>query len=105
MNIGKMRHVIHLQKPSNTINEGGTPVATWLPFVTLRAERLAIDWTESTPDTGAEDRQIIRFRTRFVSQVKPDMRLQFDGQNFNIKRVQTQGNNQFLEIEAVQVGG
>lgn len=105
MNIGKMRHIVHLQKPSNTVNAGGTPVEIWLPFATLRAERLSSDLSETVADAGAEDRQLIRFRTRYVAKVTPDMRLHFDGDNFNIKRLQVQGNNQFLEIEAVQVGG
>lgn len=105
MKIGKMRHIIHLQKPGYTVNPGGTPITAWQPFATLRAEKLSGALAETVSDAGAEDRTVVRFRTRHIPGVKADMRLQFEGDDFNIKGLQVLGNDQFLEIEAVKVGG
>lgn len=104
MKIGAMRHVIRFQKPSTTVNAAGTAVDTWLPFAMLRAERLEAAIAETVSDSGAEDHETVRFRTRYISKITADMRLSFGDVHFNIKRLQPLGNNQFLEIEAVKAG-
>ncbi|MBL4928790.1 phage head closure protein [Fuscibacter oryzae] len=105
MKSGKLRHVINVQRAVVTTNETGTPITNWITGFPLRAELLDRSATETNTDGGAEDRETMTFRTRFVAGVSNANRLQFRGADFNIKRVRVIGNDQGLEIECLQIGG
>jgi SPP1 family predicted phage head-tail adaptor len=102
---GKLRHVIDIQRAVVSANETGTPVTNWITNFTLRAELMDLVATEANTEGGAEDRETLTFRTRFVSGVTNANRLRFRGADFNIKRVRIIGNDRGLEIECLQIGG
>lgn len=88
MKSGKLRHVIYLQRATAVPDDYGTPVETWAPLATLRAQLVSEAAAEKIDGAaGAVDRVAIVFRTRIFSAVTLADRVQFRGKPYDIKHI------------------
>lgn len=85
---GKLRHLITVQRASETIDPAGTPVITWADLVELRAEIMEQDTAESIGAQGATDRRAVAFRVRYVDGITNADRILFNGEPLNIRSVE-----------------
>ena len=100
MRSGKLDQVITVQRFTNTVDEYGTPVATWADLVTVRAQIIQQSTTEFIQG-GARDDTAMIFRTRWIEDVTTADRVVFDGDRFNIKELKPLGRAKGLDIRTV----
>lgn len=91
---------LQIQRATVAPNSAGTPVDTWAPVVTLRAEILERAVEERVGDAGATDNAAITFRTRFYDGLKLADRITFNGSTYNIRQIVETGRRRGLEIRA-----
>jgi len=104
MRAGKLVHMVQVQRATSGINEYGTPVDAWANLVKLRAEILERTASEFINAQGAGDKAVIVFRTRFVADLNNADRVQFDGQDYNIKEITPIGRKKGLELRCQKLG-
>lgn len=88
MRAGKLRHIITVQRATETISAAGTPVSTWADLVTLRAEIVEQATAESIGAQGATDRQAVAFRVRYFDGITNADRILFKGNPLNIRSIE-----------------
>jgi SPP1 family predicted phage head-tail adaptor len=101
MKAGKMVHVIEILTAGESVDEYGTPTATWTALSTLRAEIIEQTTTEFIRTSGASDEAVMIFRTRYLAGVTNAERVQFSGRTFNIKQVTPLGRRKGLELRCL----
>jgi len=103
MRSGKLRYHIEIQKATTTIDENGTPVATWQTFVSLRAEIVQQSTEEFMRNRGASDEDTVVFRTRYVEGITNAGRVMFEGVAHNIREIVSDPMRRHLEIRTATV--
>lgn len=96
MRAGKLRHIVKVQRASETIGAAGTPVVTWADLVELRAEIMEQSTAESIGAQGATDRRAVAFRVRHVDGITNADRILFRGEPLNIRSVEP--DSRFREL-------
>jgi len=102
MRSGKLDKSITLQRSSNSIDDFGTPGASWTELATVRAEVIQASTEEFIRD-GASDETVVIFRCRYVDGVTTADRVLYEGAYFNIKEVKEIGRRKGLEIRTVRL--
>ncbi|MFS8123769.1 phage head closure protein [Rhizobium sp. BR 250] len=97
MRSGKLDRSITIQSFANTVNDYGTPVATWTDVGTIRAQLIQSS-TEEFLTGGASDETVVIFRTRFLPGVTGASRVLYQGREFNIREVKEIGRRVGLEL-------
>ncbi|NDV52163.1 phage head closure protein [Salipiger sp. PrR003] len=103
MKAGKMVHVISIERATATISPAGTPVTTWAPVATLRAELVEQQAEEFLRNAGDTTVATIVFRTRFLPSLTDEDRVSFDGNAFDIDRIVPIGRRKGLEIRCREI--
>ena len=104
MRSGRLSRVITLQRASATINDAGTPLESWVPLATLRAEVEPVSAEEFIRGFGATTETLVIFRTRHLDGVTTADRVLFDGRTFNLREVVDAGRRGGLELRGVEIG-
>lgn len=99
MRAGKLINVIRVQRASTMPNEFGTPSEVWFDHKRLRAEVIRQSAEEFINSQGANDRETVVFRTRFVQDISAADRVLFRGERYNIKGLTEIGRRKGLEIK------
>jgi SPP1 family predicted phage head-tail adaptor len=102
MRAGSLDRLITIERFTNTIDDFGTPVETWSPVATLRAQIVSAS-TEEFIRNGAEAETVIVFRTRYLAGVTPADRIVYGGAAHNIKELTEIGRRRGLELRCVRV--
>lgn len=100
MRAGKLDQVITVQRFTNTVDDYGTPVATWADLVTVRAQIIQQSTTEFIQG-GARDDTVMIFRTRWIEDITTADRVVLNGENFNVKELKPIGRAKGLDIRTV----
>ena len=87
MKIGRLRHKIIIEKPTETTSDTGDVIQSWAEFATV--------WAEVTPLRGREywaSKQITseitgKIKIRYLNGITQKMRVKFDSRIFNIEAV------------------
>ncbi len=87
MRAGKLRHVLTVQRSTETIDAMGTPVTTWADLITLRAEIIERGTVESIGNQGAVEQDGITFRTWNRDAITTVDRIMFNGAALNIREI------------------
>lgn len=86
---GDLRHrVAILQKQINTDTDAdGYPTEEWVAVTTVWAEVKPIAGQEYFAAAAVQAEHQVRFTMRYRKDITPDMRLQYDGQEYEIKAI------------------
>ncbi len=107
MTPGKLRHrILILQKQTGT-DPDGYPTEEWVPVVTVWAAVEPIAGREYFTAAAINAQHQVRFTMRYRADVTPDMRLQYNGQDYEIKAVLDLGGRRtWLQVmaEVIQSG-
>ncbi|RXV64861.1 head-tail adaptor protein [Roseovarius sp. A46] len=103
MRSGKLRYHIEIQKATTTVDELGTPLASWQTLAFLRAELVQQSTEEFMRNQGASDEDTVVFRTRFVEGITNAERVLFDGVVHNIREIVSDPMRRHLEIRTATV--
>jgi SPP1 family predicted phage head-tail adaptor len=104
MRAGKLDRSITVETVTTTVDDAGTPVETWEPLATLRAELLDSAMDEQQGEQGATTRDMLTFQTRYVPGVSVAARILYQGEPYNLLQVREIGRGRGLELKAVRLG-
>jgi SPP1 family predicted phage head-tail adaptor len=104
MRAGKLDREIIVETVTTTIDDAGTPVETWAPLATLRAELKDNASDETHNEQGDTTRQLVTFETRYVPGVSVAARIMYQGEPYNLLQVREIGRQRGLELKAVRLG-
>lgn len=103
MRAGRLTEVIVIERASFVVNAAGTPVETWTPIVTLRAEKIEQTTTEFIRNFGSNVESLMIFRARFTDGITIADRVKWNGQAFTIREVSPIGRRKGLEIRCIAI--
>lgn len=103
MRSGQLVHVIEIQRASVSVNDAGTPTPAWARVATLRAELVSRSAEEFLRGAGDTKETTLIFRTRFLSDVTSDDRVNFDGAAYDIQEITRIGRRKGLEIRCKEI--
>lgn len=108
MRAGRLRHIITIQRPSDSRDSCGGPVAgSWSDFATVRASMESTLGKEryAGPQKVAEADTV--FGIRALAGITPDMRILFNGRIFNIAAspMDPTGRGREQHILATEIAG
>ena len=102
--LGKMNQRIVIQSVTETRSTSGAVTETWATFATVWAGVEMVDSTSETTEKQMIDRQTVKNTTRFTvrhrSDITEKMRISFESKIFDILRIITEPEKQFMFIEA-----
>lgn len=107
MNPGDLRHRISVLQKQTTTDPDGYPTETWEPFFSAWAQVEPIAGREYFQAAAVQAQHQVRFTMRYRKDITPDMRLRYNGQEYEIKAVlDLEGQHKWLQImgEAVSSG-
>lgn len=87
MNPGKLRHRVAILQKQTTIDPDGYPIETWVAAATVWASVEPIAGREYFQAAAVQAQHQVRFTMRYRNDITPDMRLQYDGQDYEIKAI------------------
>lgn len=103
MRAGNLDRVIVIEAPTVTVDDLGTPVTTWSPLVTLRAQLLKRSIDDREGQRAVTD-STATFRCYFYPGVTPEHRLTFEGQAFKIASIREIGRRVGFDLIVERVG-
>ena len=99
MKISKLRHFIEIQQRVEDKNEFGEAIYTWEKFIKTWAEIKPITSKEFFAAQGLQNETTHRVIIRYLSDIKPDMRIIFENRVFKITAIRDYfERHKFLEI-------
>jgi len=97
MMAGRLDRKVTLQKPSTSKDKYGEEQYTWSDYRTV--------WADIKEQSGREMFEAgqlaeveILFRIRYLSEITPKWRIQYDGKDFDISHIRELGRRDGLEI-------
>jgi head-tail adaptor len=103
MRAGNLDRVIVIEAPTVTYDEYRTPVTSWAPVVSLRAQPIMRSTGDRQGQHAVTD-GTATFRTYFYPGVTLEHRAVFEGQAFKITAIKEIGRRVGLEITCERVG-
>lgn len=103
--VGAMRERINVQSYTSTRDASGQPVASWTNTLTGEPARfLDLRGGASYRGEQLQETTAAVFEVRYRDTYKPDMRIVWDGETFNIHRVaRVDGGRRYLALHATAV--
>lgn len=98
MRAGKLDRTITVSRFASAPDDFGTPVATWTPVATLRAQIIQSSTEEFLTAQGANDETVVIFRTRWLDGITTADQLEYEGKLFNVREVKELGRRRGLEL-------
>ena len=99
MRAGKLDRTIAVSRFASAPDDFGTPVSTWTPVATLRAQVIQSSTEEFLTAQGANDETVVIFRTRWIDGITTADRVKYgSGPYFNIREVKEIGRRHGLEL-------
>ena len=87
MNIGKLRNRITIKNVTNIINNSGFADETEEVFASFWAEVIPISSKEFYSNAFENIKNIIKFRIRYLKGITSGMKVEFQGNAYNIKGI------------------
>lgn len=84
MRAGRLRHVITIQKMTETKDSYGAPVKSWENFAVVRAAIEPLNGREFFAAQSVRKENTIRFRLRYVAGLTEDMRIIHDSKSYHM---------------------
>jgi SPP1 family predicted phage head-tail adaptor len=85
---GQLRHVIKLQKRSETRNAFGEPIVSWTDTSSsVRANVVPLSGSETFNDPQMTSQEVKEFHFRYRSGVSPKDRIIYDSKAYNIEEI------------------
>jgi len=81
---GGLRHRVTFQEPVNGFDSWGGPITTWVDYKTLWAEVIYMSGNEYWAARQANSEVQGRVRIRYRDDIKPTMRMVYDGKAMDI---------------------
>ena len=95
--IGKMRHQVLLQQPTNTTDAGGGAVKTWSTVDTMFASIKPVSGSEKYRQGKVQELETHHITVRYRTGIGTNYRVQYQSRNFNIKHIRNiEERNRFL---------
>lgn len=103
MRAGRLTEEILIERATSTVNEAGTPVASWSRLCLLRAEKVEQSTTEYIRNLGASDEEVVVFRARFFDGITNADRVVWREAVFNIRQLSPIDRRRGIELRCVRV--
>ncbi|WP_041358092.1 head-tail adaptor protein [Nitrobacter hamburgensis] len=103
MRAGNLDRVIVIEAPTVTFDEYRTPVTSWEPVVTLRAQLITRSIDDRQGQHAVSD-STATFRTYFYPGITLEHRAVFEGQAFKITAIRELGRRAGLDLTCERVG-
>lgn len=94
---GRLDRKITLQKPTTTTDEYGEEETTWDDFRSVWADIQKQSGREMFEAGKLAEVEIV-FKIRYLSEITPEWRIQYDGKDFDITHIKEIGRRNGLEI-------
>ena len=107
MNPGKLRHRVAILQKQTTIDPDGYPTEEWVAVTTVWASAEPIAGREYFTAAAVQAQHQVRFTMRYRNDITSDMRLRYDGQDYEIKAILDLGGRRaWLQVmgEAITSG-
>ena len=101
MRAGKLRHLITIERKTETVAASGSAVVAWTIIATPRAEIVTASADEFLTGFGEAEAGNVVFRIRWRDGITTDDRIMHAGKVHDIKAIAEIGIRQGLEIKAV----
>lgn len=95
---GRLRHRIIIEKPTRTKDAAGGTIETFATFAEMWAEIIPTSGDEFFESQRVDTAITHRIRIRHIDGVLPDMRVNFKGRFFDIRRIQHVAERGFDDI-------
>lgn len=104
MRIGDLRHRITLQKYNETTDDEGFSTQEWQDIATVWASVENLFGREYWQAAAIQAENTVKFIIRYRKDVTTDMRIQFQGQQYEIISIDNiKYKNEYIEIKAKEV--
>ena len=87
MRIGILKHKVIIQSHTITKDGYGAEVSTWEDFTTTYASIEPLSGSELFSAQQTYNKVISKIRMRYISGIKTDMRINYDGRLFDIEAI------------------
>lgn len=87
MNPGKLRYRVSILKKTTGTDPDGYPIEEWVPIFIVWAEAKPIAGREYFTAAAVQAQHQVRFTMRYRNDITSDMRLRYDGQDYEIKAI------------------
>lgn len=107
MRIGDLRHRVTIRQKQITHDSNGYPQETWENAATVWAAVEPLSGREYFQAAAVQAEQPVRFTIRYRSDITAEMRLRYEGKDYDIKAViDLKGQHRWLQImgEVVESG-
>lgn len=98
---GNLRHVIEVQRKTETVSDSGSAVPVWSTIATVRAEIVTASADEFLTGFGEAEAGNVVFRMWWRPGIDTADRIVHTGKAYNVKAIVEIGFRRFLEIKAV----
>lgn len=102
MRAGLLKHAIVIERAVSTLNEAGTPIDTWSPLATVRAQLAESSTSETTGKAGSTFETTALFKIRFRDDITAADRIAFQGDTYTIAEIKDFGRRGGLELRATR---
>ena len=100
----RLRHLITIERRTESRDEFGQVTESWTCFATLRAEKITASTIEFLKGAGLEGQAAVVWRTRWRDGITITDRVLCDGVAHDIKELKEIGRRRGLDIRTVASG-
>jgi head-tail adaptor len=101
MRAGSLDRTITIERHVISVNEYGVPDEVWSPVATVRAELMDLAAEEGPRPYGIGSEAIVGFRLRWLPGLTLADRVDFEGQQYDIKEIKEVGRRKTTELRCV----
>ena len=106
MNPGKLRHRVVILEKQTSVDPDGYPTENWVNVATVWASVEPIAGREYFRAAAVQAQHQVRFTMRYRKDITPDMRLVYDGQEYEIKAIlDLGGRRSWLQVMGEVITG
>lgn len=101
---GKLVYPIEIERVTVAISDAGTPVETWAPIASVRAEMVERTIGETHTDSGTRTETNITFRLRYVADIALADRVTYAGKAFDLIEIEEPQRGRELVLKVRRIG-
>jgi SPP1 family predicted phage head-tail adaptor len=99
MRSGRLKNTIEItRRGADAVDDYGTPIDTWAPVASMRAEIVTNDAQAFLREYGETVETAIVFRVRFRDGIEPGDRVTMDGRDFDLVEIKEVVRRRVLEL-------
>ncbi|MCP2209453.1 phage head closure protein [Bradyrhizobium diazoefficiens] len=104
MRAGNLDRIIEIQRRTTGLDLYGTPIETWTPFATMRAQLLKNATDDREGARGHTTNAVLAFRMYYFANLSLNDRLLYEGQQFEITGISEIGRRAGMDVSCQRVG-